>query len=134
MLINSQLINYISLSCHVDIQVFTRVDPMDRCIESKRADTMNQNLRTNDNNDDNYVTIGRGLRTTQIISDNGNVSDNGNLKDDIDVLRIRTTECNRTDDIDSTEECPNDSFTDEEGDVNYYNHLRRRRYVIKHSY
>lgn len=100
--------------------------PRDRCLEaSNRADTMNQNLRTNhDDNDDNFVTISRRV-STELISNNGNVSDNGNLKDELDVLRIRTSEC-RTD-VDSTEECPNDSFTDEEGDVNYYNHLRRRR-------
>lgn len=100
------------------------MDSRNKCSD-KRADTMNQNLRSNNDNSDEetLVTISRR------ISDNGNVSDNGNLEEEeVDVLRIRRTSENRTD-VDSTEECPNDSFTDEEGDVNYYNHLRRRRYV-----
>lgn len=117
----------ILLSFTTAVQIFTRADSADPVSTpdlTERADSMNQNLRTNDfSDDDNLESMERQL--AELISDNGNMSDNGNLSDDMDALRIRTGE-SRTN-IDSTEEYPNDSFTDEEGEVNHYNHLRRRR-------
>lgn len=97
-----------------------------------KADELNQNEpHINDYSDDDNLKI-IGMEVTALIGNNGNmfrdlsISENGNISQDLETLRIMNSSERRSN-VESTEECPNDSFTDEEGEVNHYNYLRRKR-------
>lgn len=120
------------------IQVFTRMSSRSPSPDlMDQSDTVNsniQNVRYSD--DDNLETIGR--KVSEIISaTNGNIfsdnrnSDNGNVSDDADGV-LKKRRCSETRDaLDSGEDCANDSFTDEEGEVVQCDQsLRRRRYLF----
>lgn len=118
------------------IQVFTRLDSRSSSPGLvDQSDTVNSNTQTiRDSDDDNLETIGRKLsiiraNTDNIFSDT-RTSDNGNVSDDIDGV-LRKKRCSDREALDSAEDAPNDSLTDEEGDVGQYDDsLRRRRLVL----
>lgn len=102
-----------------------------------QADTVNSNAQpTRDYSDDDRLeTIGRKVSEAIISATNGNIisdirsSDNGNITDSIDeVLRKRRCSDTRKR-VDSAEDVANDSFTDEEGEVQCNYTLRRKRYA-----
>lgn len=97
-----------------------------------QSDSVNSNTqRIRDSDDDNLETIGRKLsiiraNTDNIFSDT-QLSNNGNISDDIDGV-LRQKRCTNKEILDSAEDAPNDSLTDEECDIGRYDDsLRRRR-------
>lgn len=123
---NSVQIHYMAQHTHpAAVEIYTRLDSTEL---QDQSDTVNSNTQTmHDSDDENLETIGRKLsfikaNTDNIFSDT-RTSDNGNISDEIEgVLRHKI--CSDRQILDSAEDAPNDSLTDEEG--HYDDSLRRR--------
>ncbi|KAF5280522.1 hypothetical protein FQR65_LT00273 [Abscondita terminalis] len=108
-------------------EIYTRLDCGSPRLPDQ-SDTVNSNTQTiRDSDDDNLETIGRKLsiiraNTDNIFSDT-RPSDNGNISDEIEEV-LRKKRCPDSQILDSAEDAPNDSLTDDE--VQYDDSLRRR--------
>lgn len=119
------------------VQVFQRIDSRSPSptMNLDQVDALNCNAQPchDYSDDDNLKTISEKVDALMSCT-NGNIfseirtSQNGNILDEMEVVLREKRYSDTRPTVDSMEDCPNDSYTDEEGEVlQSYPSLRRKR-------